>query len=491
MSQIAENPRFASIDELTKAHSELLREHNSAPSAGIIAKIRTCVERLKLTGAILESPADRRAAQTRIDYWTTILLRADDAREMALTASLLDPFDPTQIKLLTESDCPFRDPALFQEPGRQLSLPEQKERIESAARQVGLRFEDGVTEALAREVVEQPDGPAMLQFALMQLWNRRERNWIKWQTYHEFGTVLTALNHTAERVFQEQPPQDQELTRLIFLKLLKLSESGEVIPAQVSRSELHRLGKAKRVDDVLSRFTRVLLVRDGDPVELGQTALIRQWSRLAQWLEQSTRLRVASAARLWKDKDHDPGLLLAGKLIDEARQFDDLSELETKFLNASRDQETSRLRQEGLMLRILVGALIVLTLVAYYAYRTNQQLVQAQRGITSLESPRTDWDVPLYARSSPGSGGGDYYYFALDTKGFPPIRSITYRVEFKNSGKPLFLFTTKEPLPDGTRPFEGYYGGREKPYVIKASMEFESDSTAPVRANCRIPKLWP
>ena len=57
-----------------------------------------------------------------------------------------------------------------------LSASELREAIERPADQVGLRFEEGLVEALVGETLGEPAGLPLLQFTLLKLWERRARN---------------------------------------------------------------------------------------------------------------------------------------------------------------------------------------------------------------------------------------------------------------------------------------------------------------------------
>lgn len=76
---MAENSSFDSLDELRNEHGRLLRTSKESTSSGeqpiesIANKVVKFLVRARATGAILDYPTDRDAAQSVLDYWTATL----------------------------------------------------------------------------------------------------------------------------------------------------------------------------------------------------------------------------------------------------------------------------------------------------------------------------------------------------------------------------------------------------------------------------------
>jgi len=87
-------------------------------------------------------------------------------------------------------------------------------------------------------------------------------------------------------------------------------------------------------------------------VEVAHEALVRNWPRLVDWLEEERvemrrRLRLAAAAEQWEALSRDPEALLRGSLLEEALRYEDLNELEAEFVGASQAAvEEARRREE-------------------------------------------------------------------------------------------------------------------------------------------------
>lgn len=136
--------------------------------------------------------------------------------------------------------------------------------------------------------------------------------------------------------------------RRILLRMVRPGEGLEVTSSRIRRVSLDRIGEDPgRIDRVLEKLIAARLVRltEGDApedaqVEVAHEALVRNWPTLVTWLEEERetlrrRQRLASAAAQWEALDHDAGALLRGAALDEALRYDDLSDHETAFVQAS------------------------------------------------------------------------------------------------------------------------------------------------------------
>ncbi len=232
-----------------------------------------------------------------------------------------------------------------------LSAKELREAIEAPARMVGLKFEEGVVEALVGEVLGEEAALPLLQFTLLKLWERRERNRVTWEAYRKLGGGRQALARAADEFYDRLIPEEQVTAKRLLLKLVRPGEGKEVTSNRVRRVSLYTKAEASdRIDRVLDKFLRARLLRftEGDTnednqVEVAHEALVRNWPRLTGWLdderaEMRRRLRLTAAAEQWNNLGRDPGALLRGLPLAEASQYDDLSPLEAEFVAASRSE---------------------------------------------------------------------------------------------------------------------------------------------------------
>lgn len=247
---------------------------------------------------------------------------------------------------------PFFEQALIR--ATPLNAAELREAIEAPAEAVGLKFEAGIVDALLQDILGEPAALPLLQFTLLKLWEHRERNRITWEAYRRLGGGRLALARSADELYESLIPEEQVTARRILLRLVRPGDGLEVTSSRVRRDELYQTGEARdRVDRVLQRLldARLLRLSEGDTeadlqVEVAHEALVRNWPRLVEWLEEEreqlrVRLRLTEAAEQWEAVGRHPDALLRGALLEEARRYRDLNALEAAFVRASRDALTA------------------------------------------------------------------------------------------------------------------------------------------------------
>jgi energy-coupling factor transporter ATP-binding protein EcfA2 len=241
-----------------------------------------------------------------------------------------------------------------------MNARELREAIVEPADKVGLRFEEGVVDALLRDILGEPAALPLLQFTLLKLWENRERNRITWEAYRRLGGGRLALARSADAFFEGLIPEEQVTARRILLRMVRPGEGLEVTSNRVRRESLYQAGEARdRVDRVLDRLIhQAHLVRltqgyrpEDAQVEVAHEALVRNWPRLVEWLDEERenmrrRLRVTMAAEQWAAMGKDPGALLRGAALEEALRYEDLNELEAEFVRASQTAVEDARRKE-------------------------------------------------------------------------------------------------------------------------------------------------
>lgn len=240
-----------------------------------------------------------------------------------------------------------------------MNASELHDAIEQPAQAIGLKFEDGLIDALVREIVGEPAALPLLQFALLQLWDNRERNRITWDAYRRLGGVMEALAHTADSLYNNLLPEEQNTAKRILLRLVRPGTGVEFTRSRATRRSLYQSGEANdRIDRVLEKLveTRLLRQTDGpapesDQFEVAHEALVRNWPRLVEWLEDERvvlrhRLRFTAQAEDWDTRSRDAGALLRGKQLQEALLFEDLNPLEQEYIDASKAAEQLEIEEK-------------------------------------------------------------------------------------------------------------------------------------------------
>ena len=226
-----------------------------------------------------------------------------------------------------------------------MNSAELREAIDKPAERVGLKFQEGLIDEIIREILGEPAALPLLQFTLLQLWENRERNRITWETYERLGGVHQALAVTANRIYEALLPEGQITARRIMLRLVQPGEGLEVTRNRIQRRMLYQSGEAHdRVDRVLDKFVQTRLIhltkgitREDDQVEVTHEALVRNWPRLVNWLDEERetfrkRMRLTTLAQQWENLGQDPDALIRGTLLREVSEFTGLNDLEQEFI---------------------------------------------------------------------------------------------------------------------------------------------------------------
>ena len=288
-----------------------------------------------------------------------------------------------------------------------LTHDEIREAILKPAQNAGLTLEDGLAGRMAAEVREQPGALPLLQFALTELYERRDLARLTLKAYEEIGGVAGALVQRAEDLYQSLPLSKQVLVRQIFLRLITLGDGVEDTRRRVLRGELLTIGRREEVEEALDLFGRYrLLTFDRDPatraptVEIAHEALIRQWGKLRQWLEASRdalrlQARLAAAATEWQNTGRDPSFLATGSRL---AQFEELLHEgalalvadERAYLEASVALRQRNSRHLRLFIAGLIGITIVAIGLALFALdRQNRAVIAQEQAETQASIARS------------------------------------------------------------------------------------------------------
>ena len=310
----------------------------------------------------------------------------------------------------------------------ELVLPLNDEEIEETitgpAFRVGAVLEEGLVETIIEDVREQPGALPLLQYALTELFERREGAMLTGKAYREIGGTLGALAKRAEEVFQRFHDDSKDMARQIFLRLVTLGEGQEDTRRRILQTELLTLGQREVVEDVLDHFGRYrLLTFDRDDatrsstVEVAHEALIRRWDRLRGWLTDSRediRLerQLLHAAETWEAAGKEKSYVMLGTRLQHFEEWAEdttlqLNELEIEYLRASlevrdeenaierarqeRERELERLKARNLRIAAVVfGIAAVVAIILSLLAVDQSNRANEQRAIAETERERAD-----------------------------------------------------------------------------------------------------
>jgi WD40 repeat protein len=257
--------------------------------------------------------------------------------------------------------------------------------IEQPAALAWLRLEDGLVDLLVRDSEGEPGALPLLSHALAETWRRRDGHVLTVEGYRATGGIRGAVARSADRLYENLPPEQRAMLRSVLLRLVTPSLDGDPVRCRVpSRSLLSDPGR-ERVVALLMRAR--LVTADENSVELAHEALARAWPRLQTWLEddaagQRILRHLGTAANEWDSLGRPDHELYRGARLDTALEWrdsthPDLTDLEVAFLEASADRAASeslaladrarRDARQNRRLRSLLTATAILLVVSIVA----------------------------------------------------------------------------------------------------------------------------
>jgi serine/threonine protein kinase len=246
--------------------------------------------------------------------------------------------------------------------------------IDQALSAYGYTLEDA---ALRTELLGQLEGTVtampLVQFALTQLWERRDqaKKVIPRAALEAIGGIAGALEMHAEATLARHAQSDAgivDVTRRVLLALTTAQGTRRM------RTEDDLARQDTRARALLERLERSrLVVRESEGITLAHEALLTQWRRLRAWIEEAREERLLAEAierdaaewasardaeRLWKKRR----LAAAEELAKKGHA--EISETARAFVRAGRAAE----RRGWVALVVVVGCVFVaLAAVATYA----------------------------------------------------------------------------------------------------------------------------
>lgn len=234
-----------------------------------------------------------------------------------------------------------------------MTRDELRHAIENPAHSVELKFESGLVNRILDNIEFQPGNLPLLEFALTELWDRRQGHLLTHRQYDEIGEVEGAIGQRAEQLFGGLKPDEQRAALRAFTRLVRVAAANEEGTDTRQRVRLSELGETARV--VAQQFVKARLLvtsrheaTDENIIEVAHEALIRRWERLKEVLSEDRefllwRQRLRSMLSVHVNTGRHSNTLLANFYLREAKQWrekhpNDLSKLEREFIAKSDDE---------------------------------------------------------------------------------------------------------------------------------------------------------
>lgn len=296
-----------------------------------------------------------------------------------------------------------------------LSAGELEDAITQPAHRVGVGFEPGLVASLLADCVGQAAPLPLLQYALTELFERRDGAQITTAAYDAMGRLSGALAGRAESMHHRADDAQRAAMRRTFGQLANPTAQSADLRRRVAVGDL---GDDAATAWVLDQFGDArLLTFDRDrstrepTVEVSHEALLREWPRLVGWLgEDAEVLRsvdaVSLAATEWDRSGRPDSDLYRGPRLASARGLqmaaaDRLRPVDVDFIDASQafaesedEAEQRRLRRLRRLV-VSIGAALVLALVAGAVALAQQQRASNQTEIAQNEARRAEAQTRL------------------------------------------------------------------------------------------------
>jgi WD40 repeat protein len=246
-----------------------------------------------------------------------------------------------------------------------LSPDEIERAISGPAGGAGVELEHGLLAEIVADVLDEPGALPLLQYALTELFERRDEGRLTRSSYAAIGGVSGALAGRAEELYAGLGPGGREAARQLFLQLVTLGEGADT-SRRVARAQLDSLDvDQESLSACIGAFGSSRLLsfdrdpRTGDPtIEIAHEALLTAWDRLRGWVDSAredlrTHRRLAVAAAEWEESNRDPSFLLRGSHLARFEAWAGESglartELERAYLEASlHERDAERAAEEA------------------------------------------------------------------------------------------------------------------------------------------------
>jgi formylglycine-generating enzyme required for sulfatase activity len=298
---------------------------------------------------------------------------------------------------------------------------ELKQAIEEPAKKVDATFEPGLVERILDEVGDEPGHLPLVEFVLQRLWEDAAKHGgaMRHDAYDAMDGLEGALANTAEAVYDKFSDREKQAARRIFLQLVRPGEGAEDTRRRATFEEL-----GEEVRSVVKRLADARLLVTGrasgsieETVEVAHEALIQHWSLYKTWLNEDRefllwRKRLRDARKEWLRLKKDPGALLDGERLKEAKRWlkqrGDLTDEEREYIRRSRHRRARRRSLIALMtlvfllsagfvgwtsqenMRWKMGAWVLLARAGIDTYIPQPEMVEVQAGLFQMGSPKAD-----------------------------------------------------------------------------------------------------
>ena len=335
------------------------------------------------------------------------------------------------------------------------------------ARQLDIAVEPRLVARLIADVAGQPNALPLFQYAMTEVFDARDGSVLDLATYERIGGVRKAVARRAESLYSQLDSSEQEATRQLFLRIVTVS--GDIVGRRrAPASELVSLDidviALRSSIDVFARYRLLALDRDpatgGPTVEVAHEALLAEWHRLRDWIEQyrddlAKQATFVVAVNEWDASGRDPGYLLTGTRLDDYERWAATTGLrltvtEHDFISAAvaareaevaehlqREDAQSRLqRRSRRQLLVLFGVIAVFAAVISYPFVTSDP--RRETIAVALSGRRADSTFEDLVASGVESAAAEFGDSAVVLE--PPYTDVESELRRAVDSRPALMF---------------------------------------------------
>lgn len=255
------------------------------------------------------------------------------------------------------------------------------------------RLDDELRDA----ALAQPDALPLLQHTLHMLYDRcKEDRKFTFAAYDAIGGLEGAIAHRADEVYAALPATAQARFYTVLSRLVVVQPESDAVSARRTDSDAFDADARVLIDAFIGARLFVGGLHKGRPsFGVAHEALLRQWPKAADWVQENRRLlmaktRLQRASQRWENegrgRDHllNPGRPLAEALEVIETNVSDLGPLEREYVSQSMHQA----RRMQRLRRAAVSLLVVLTsaslAMAVISVRSSKAAAEQRQKSTDL-----------------------------------------------------------------------------------------------------------
>jgi WD40 repeat protein len=366
------------INELKEMNAEgiydgLLRIAEALPKIATSPLI-VIVDQLEEVFTLCEDLAERDAFMGNLNCAT-----AEGCKQFSVIVTLRSDF------LGTVQKYPWLD-HVIEKQGVYVSAMDQKglrEAIAKPAELAGYPLDLGTVNLLIEQTEGREVALPLLQFALRKIWDGLSEGMEPAEKLNEIGGVAKALALEAEKYYDQFTDVEKLQVQRIFIQLIRPDGEAEFTKRLATRDEIgqENWNLVTRLANQRLVVTNRNAVSETETAELVHEALIREWPRLTQWMNEHIEFRtwqrrLRSAKTQWENSNKDEDALLRGKLLAEAEEWLNneiivIPKSESKFIELStksRDQKDIIRKRKNQIFKLLSISFLISTAIATFAF---------------------------------------------------------------------------------------------------------------------------